>query len=113
MKAFIHTTSENSDGEKSRVYSPQPNNGVFSFGRDVNIAWQHGINALAPYQQDGKGLRDWPRTSLMSRVTETWHIRIRYLSTLYWLHLQHSYQSIIVAYASICTLNILHSPCYE
>ena len=55
MKAFIHTTSENSDGEKSRVYSPQPNNGVFSFGRDVNIAWRHGINALAPYQQDGKG----------------------------------------------------------
>lgn len=52
--AFIHAT-EKVDGEKSRVYFPQPNNGVFSFGRDANITWKHGVNALAPDQQDGKG----------------------------------------------------------
>ncbi|CAK9252421.1 unnamed protein product [Sphagnum jensenii] len=28
---------------------------LFSFGRDVNIRWKHGINALAEEQQDGKG----------------------------------------------------------
>mmetsp|Transcript_29292 Transcript_29292/g.63571 ORF Transcript_29292/g.63571 Transcript_29292/m.63571 type:complete len:418 (-) Transcript_29292:76-1329(-) len=52
--AFIHAT-EKVDGEKCRVYFPQPNNGVFSFGRDANILWKHGVNALAPDQQDGKG----------------------------------------------------------
>ena len=36
--AFIHAT-EKVDGEKCRVYFPQPNNGVFSFGRDANIVW--------------------------------------------------------------------------
>ena len=40
---------------KVRLYFPQPNNGVFSFGRDVNIHWKHGINALKPQEQDGKG----------------------------------------------------------
>ena len=37
------------------MYFPQPNNGVLSFGRDVNIRWKHGINALPAEEQDGKG----------------------------------------------------------
>eukprot|EP00934_Nitzschia_sp_Nitz4_P005413 Nitzschia sp. Nitz4//scaffold351_size16537//10630//12028//NITZ4_008853-RA/size16537-augustus-gene-0.1-mRNA-1//1//CDS//3329548887//5403//frame0 len=41
--------------DKVRVYFPQPNNGVFSFGRDANILWKHGVNALPPSEQDGKG----------------------------------------------------------
>ena len=28
---------------------------LFSFGRDVNIAWKHGINALPENEQTGKG----------------------------------------------------------
>ena len=28
---------------------------MFSFGRDVNIRWKHGINALPKQQQNGKG----------------------------------------------------------
>ena len=52
--AFIHAT-EKVDGEKTRLYFPQPNNGVFSFGRDANIVWKHGVNALPPDEQDGKG----------------------------------------------------------
>ena len=28
---------------------------MFTFGRDVNIRMKHGINALCPDDQDGKG----------------------------------------------------------
>ena len=28
---------------------------MFSFGRDVNIKWKHGVNALSEEEQDGKG----------------------------------------------------------
>ena len=44
-----------SHNDSCRLYFPQPNNGVFSFGRDVNIRWKHGINALPEDEQDGKG----------------------------------------------------------
>eukprot|EP01065_Artemidia_motanka_P031576 TRINITY_DN379_c0_g1_i2.p2 TRINITY_DN379_c0_g1~~TRINITY_DN379_c0_g1_i2.p2 ORF type:complete len:518 (+),score=126.58 TRINITY_DN379_c0_g1_i2:68-1621(+) len=37
------------------MYFPQTNGMVFSFGRDVNILWKHGINALAPDKQTGQG----------------------------------------------------------
>lgn len=61
--AFIRASEENTrnggdDGRgdsKCRIYFPQSNNGVFSFGRDANIRWKHGINALEPNEQDGKG----------------------------------------------------------
>ena len=39
----------------ARMYFPQTNNGVFTFGRDVNIRWKHGVNALTPAEQDGRG----------------------------------------------------------
>ena len=52
--AFLHASATNKD-DKIRLYFPQTNNGVFTFGRDVNIHWKHGINALAPEEQDGKG----------------------------------------------------------
>lgn len=51
--AFIRAVED--EQHKVRMYFPQPNNGVFSFGRDVNILWKHGINALKPDEQDGKG----------------------------------------------------------
>jgi hypothetical protein len=51
--SFIRVAETEQD--KVRMYFPQPNNGVFSFGRDVNIKWKHGINALKPEEQDGKG----------------------------------------------------------
>lgn len=38
--AFLNAKS----GE--RIYFPQTNGMLFSFGRDVNILWKHGINAL-------------------------------------------------------------------
>merc|ERR1712110_127931 len=37
------------------VYFPQTNGMLFFFGRDVNIRWQHAINALPRDEQDGKG----------------------------------------------------------
>jgi len=37
------------------LYFPQKNGMLFYFGRDANIVWQHGINALPDCQQDGKG----------------------------------------------------------
>lgn len=37
------------------VYFPQTNGMLVFFGRDVNIRWQHGINALPRVHQDGKG----------------------------------------------------------
>lgn len=53
--AFSHTSLFAHDSKDCRVYFPQTNNGVFSFGRDVNIHWKHGINALPKEEQDGKG----------------------------------------------------------
>eukprot|EP00039_Didymoeca_costata_P020510 m.341523 g.341523 ORF g.341523 m.341523 type:complete len:420 (+) comp20168_c0_seq1:112-1371(+) len=47
--AFLHAK------EGTRVYFPQVNGMAFSFGRDVNIHWKHGVNALKPEEQDGKG----------------------------------------------------------
>lgn len=51
--AFIRASED--VNAKCRLYFPQSNNGVFSFGRDANIHWKHGINALSPEEQDGKG----------------------------------------------------------
>ena len=57
--AFLLATEGNKNdvnhNDSCRLYFPQPNNGVFSFGRDVNIRWKHGINALPEDEQDGKG----------------------------------------------------------
>ena len=39
----------------TKAYFPQTNGMLFSFGRDVNINWKHGINALPESEQDGKG----------------------------------------------------------
>lgn len=39
----------------TKIYFPQTNGMLFSFGRDVNINWKHGINALPEDEQDGKG----------------------------------------------------------
>jgi len=39
----------------TKVYFPQPNGMLFAFGRDVNILWKHGINALPENEKDGKG----------------------------------------------------------
>jgi len=37
------------------IYFPQKNGMLFYFGRDANIIWQHGINALPEEEQTGKG----------------------------------------------------------
>lgn len=37
------------------VYFPQSNGMLFYFGRDVNIRWQHGINALPAEERGGPG----------------------------------------------------------
>uniref|UniRef100_A0A7S4EN47 Fe2OG dioxygenase domain-containing protein n=2 Tax=Pseudo-nitzschia australis TaxID=44445 RepID=A0A7S4EN47_9STRA len=44
------------DTSDCRLYFPQPNNGVFSFGRDVNIRWKHGINSLSNEEQVAHGI---------------------------------------------------------
>jgi hypothetical protein len=36
--AFVRAAPQE-NGEKVRLYFPQTNNGVFSFGRDANILW--------------------------------------------------------------------------
>ena len=38
-----------------KIYFPQTNGMLFSFGRDVNINWKHGVNALPEDEHDGKG----------------------------------------------------------
>jgi hypothetical protein len=47
--AFLHGTNG------SRVYFPQCNGMLFAFGRDVNIKWKHGVNALPKALHNGKG----------------------------------------------------------
>jgi len=47
--AFKHVASG------SLLYFPQTNGMLFFFGRDVNIRWQHGINAVPREQQSSKG----------------------------------------------------------
>eukprot|EP01034_Spumella_vulgaris_P022266 gene22266-28380_t len=39
----------------TRIYFPQTNGMMFAFGRDVNINWKHGINALPEEEHNGKG----------------------------------------------------------
>lgn len=46
---------ESKDSDDFRIYFPQPNNSSFTFGRDVDINFKHGINALPESEQDGKG----------------------------------------------------------
>eukprot|EP01036_Dinobryon_divergens_P024917 gene24917-33410_t len=43
--AFLHAATGN------KIYFPQTNGMMFSFGRDVNISWKHGINALSAEEQ--------------------------------------------------------------
>ena len=53
-----NANSNNNNNDKCddcRLYFPQTNGSVFSFGRDCNIRWQHGINALPEDEKDGKG----------------------------------------------------------
>lgn len=52
--AFLHAKN------KTKIYFPQPNGTLFSFGRDVNITWRHGINAIAEEKQ-----RDIGRISII------------------------------------------------
>ena len=40
---------------KTRLYIKQKNGMLFHFGRDVNINWQHAVNALPKDEQTGKG----------------------------------------------------------
>ncbi|KAG8466432.1 hypothetical protein KFE25_002188 [Diacronema lutheri] len=47
--AFLHATSG------TRVSLPCPNGSLYAFGRDVNINWKHGVNALPPAEHDGPG----------------------------------------------------------
>ncbi|GMH99545.1 hypothetical protein TrVE_jg3898 [Triparma verrucosa] len=52
--SFIHATPF-ANGDKCKIYFPQDNGMMFTFGRDANIRWKHGINALPPSSQDGFG----------------------------------------------------------
>eukprot|EP00658_Telonema_sp_P-2_P066272 TRINITY_DN55325_c0_g1_i1.p1 TRINITY_DN55325_c0_g1~~TRINITY_DN55325_c0_g1_i1.p1 ORF type:complete len:276 (+),score=63.76 TRINITY_DN55325_c0_g1_i1:65-892(+) len=47
--AFLHAQN------KTSLYFPQTNGMLFYFGKDVNINWKHGVNALPEPEQDGKG----------------------------------------------------------
>ncbi|CAE7780466.1 unnamed protein product, partial [Symbiodinium pilosum] len=51
MRELAFRSVESSD----LIYFPQSNAMLFFFGRDVNIRWQHGLNALPLEQQSGKG----------------------------------------------------------
>ena len=59
--AFLH----GSNG--ARAYFPQCNDMLFAFGRDVNMKWKYGVNALPKELHDGKGrvsIIFWDRTDL-------------------------------------------------
>ena len=47
--AFEHADS------KTVVAMPQPNGTIYTFGRDVNIIWRHGILQVPPEQQREDG----------------------------------------------------------
>jgi len=47
--AFIHADTG------LRAYFPQSNGMMFSFGRDTNIKWKHGVNAVKESEYTGKG----------------------------------------------------------
>lgn len=47
--SFLHAKN------KTKVYFPQTNGSLFSFGRDVNINWKHAINAIPPSDQRDVG----------------------------------------------------------
>lgn len=47
--AFLHALNG------TLAYFPQTNGMLFSFGRDVNIKWKHGVNAVPLEQRDGRG----------------------------------------------------------
>lgn len=48
--AFQHAKNE------SLVCSfPQPNGSLYTFGRDVNVEWKHGVTQLPPEQQVASG----------------------------------------------------------
>ena len=40
---------------KTVIAMPQPNGSVYTFGRDVNILWRHGIPQLPPEKQNEEG----------------------------------------------------------
>merc|ERR1712223_567063 len=40
---------------KTIISMPQPNGAVYTFGRDVNIIWRHGIPQLPPEKQSEEG----------------------------------------------------------
>ena len=51
-----HAFSKTKSTEESfLVYFPQPNNSCLAFGRDVNINFKKGINALPESEQNDKG----------------------------------------------------------
>eukprot|EP01035_Chromulina_nebulosa_P024304 gene24304-31617_t len=47
--SFLHA------GNNTKIDFPQSNGMVFSFGRDVNIRWKHGINALPSNDSNNTG----------------------------------------------------------
>ena len=47
--AFLHAKTG------TKIYFPQTNGMLFSFGRDANITWKHGINALSEEDQASVG----------------------------------------------------------
>ena len=49
----------------SRIYFPQSNGMLFSFGRDVNITWKHGINALSEEELAAGGTNTLGRISIV------------------------------------------------
>lgn len=50
--AFLH--AKDSD---QKIYFPQKNGTLFFFGRDVNINWKHGVNALSRAEQEVLGAK--------------------------------------------------------
>jgi hypothetical protein len=50
-KSSSSSPNDDDDDRPCRIYFPQENNAVFTFGRDVNIRWMHGINAVPPDEQ--------------------------------------------------------------
>jgi len=52
--AFIHATPQ-INNNKVRVYFPNTNGMMISFGRDANINWKHGINALSKKEKEESG----------------------------------------------------------
>ena len=54
-KKFLRFNDFSSFQTKTIISMPQPNGSLYTFGRDVNILWRHGIPQVHPDKHSEEG----------------------------------------------------------